>query len=328
MSMHHFSYGLLTPILAYAASYVGCLLGLMCAARARVLTGGGRRGWLLIASVSLGGTGIWVMHFIAMLGFTLDDATIRYNMPLTVVSALVAIVAVGAGLAVVGNDARKLYRIAIAGVLTGVGVAGMHYLGMAAMVMPATMSFEPILFTLSVLIAVVAAAVALWFTLVIQGRAATLAAAAVMGVAVCGMHYTGMAAMRLTPDPTGGIGGTSFTGLLPPVLLVVSVVTVVLLIFVAFSASPAELVEDAEFAARMRRTVHERQERTNAQQDLGPRPHSESVPAPSAGSLSAGAPQPVASRSGQRTRLPSPTPSPAAHQQSISRRLNRRGTGD
>jgi NO-binding membrane sensor protein with MHYT domain len=249
------------------------------------------------------------MHFIAMLGFTVNDATIRYNMPLTVVSALVAIVAVGAGLAVVGNDPRKLHRIALGGVLTGVGVAGMHYLGMAAMVMPATMSFEPILFTLSVLIAVVAAAVALWFTLVIRGRAATLAAAAVMGVAVCGMHYTGMAAMRLTPDPAGGIGGTSFTGLLPPVLLVVSVVTVVLLIFVAFSASPAELVEDAEFAARMRRTAQERQERVDA---LRPRPQSESIVAPSAGAAVAGQPR-IPSR-------PSPSPTPNPH------RLGRRAT--
>ncbi|WP_239157426.1 MHYT domain-containing protein [Actinocatenispora thailandica] len=315
--MHHFSYGLLTPILAYSASYVGCLLGLMCASRARVLTGAGRRGWLLIAAVSLGGTGIWVMHFIAMLGFTVDNVTIRYNMPLTVVSALVAIVAVGAGFWIVGNDARKLHRIALAGLLTGAGVAGMHYLGMAAMVLPAKMSYEPILFTLSVLIAVVAAAVALWFTLVIRGRAATLAAAAVMGVAVCGMHYTGMAAMRLTPDPTGGIGGTSFTGLLPPMLLVVSVVTVVLLIFVAFSASPAELVEDAEFAARMQRTAREREEREEAQRQRlqAPRPHSESISAP-AGTLRSAPVRPTPSSR--------PLPSPTPHQQPTSRRLSRR----
>jgi len=300
--MHHFSYGLLTPSLAYAASYVGSLLSLMCAARARVLTGSARRGWLVVAAISLGGTGIWVMHFIAMLGFSLDDGTIRYNMPLTAISALVAIVAVGAGLAIVGSDPRKLHRIALAGLLTGVGVAGMHYLGIEAMVLPARISYEPVLFTLSVLIAVVAAAVALWFTLIIKGKPATLAAAAVMGVAVCGMHYTGMAAMRLTPDESAGTGGTTFTGLLPPVLLVVSVVTVVLLIFVAFSASPEELVEDAEFTARMQRSVQERQEmQAERQGPLGPRPYAESVTAPGTG--------------------------PAPYQQPISRRLNRPAPG-
>jgi NO-binding membrane sensor protein with MHYT domain len=254
-----------------------------------------------------------------MLGFTVNDATIRYNMPLTVISALVAIVAVGAGLAVVGNDARKLHRIALGGVLTGVGVAGMHYLGMAAMVMPARMSFEPILFTLSVLIAVVAATVALWFTLVIRGRAATLAAAAVMGVAVCGMHYTGMAAMRLTPDPAGGIGGTSFTGLLPPVLLVVSVVTVVLLIFVAFSASPAELVEDAEFAARMRRSVHEQPEYADPQDDLAP--PAEPISAPSTGASVTGQPRTPSRPS------PSPTP-PQPNPHRPTRRVSARRSND
>jgi NO-binding membrane sensor protein with MHYT domain len=307
--MHHFSYGALTPVLAYAASYVGCLLGLMCAARARVLTGPGRRGWLTVAAVSLGGTGIWVMHFIAMLGFSINDTVIRYNMLLTVVSAIVAIVAVGAGLAIVGNDGRKLHRIALAGLLAGIGVAGMHYLGIAAMVMPASMSFEPILFSLSVLIAVVASAIALWFTLIIRGRAATLAAAAVMAVAVCGMHYTGMAGMRLAPDPNADLStGTTFDNLLPPVLLVVSIVTVVLLIFVAFSASPAELVEDAAFADRLRRSREERERLA----DPGPRAQSEAVlPPPTV----PGVQQPA----------PGVQPAPTS-QQPISRRLTRNPT--
>lgn len=264
--MHHLSYGLLTPALAYAASYIGSLLGLMCAARARVLTGRARRGWLLVAAISLGGTGIWAMHFIAMLGVSLHSAQIRYELTPTAISALVAIVAVGAGLAIVGDDPRKLHRVAAAGVLTGAGVASMHYLGMAAMVMPADISYEPVMFWLSIVIAVVAATAALWFTLVIKGRAATLAAAAVMGVAVCGMHYTGMAAMRLTPTQEVDLtAGVSFTNLLLPLVLIVSVITVILLVLVAFSVSPAELVDDAQFEARLERR---RQERTTTS-----RPH-------------------------------------------------------
>ncbi|MGA8112530.1 MAG: MHYT domain-containing protein [Actinocatenispora sp.] len=278
--MHHFSFGALTPSLAYLASYVGCLLGLLCAGRARVLTGAGRRGWLAIAAVSIGGTGIWVMHFIAMLGFGVSNTQIRYDMPMTAVSALVAIVAVGAGLVIVGNDARKVHRIAVAGVLTGAGVAGMHYLGMVAMVMPASLSYEPVLFGLSVLIAIVASAVALWFTLVIRGRRATFAAAALMGVAVCGMHYTGMAAMRLTPTPgVDASGGTSFGNLMLPLLLVVSCVTVVLLIFVAFSASPAELVAEAEFTTRLQRDIDAR-DRRRLPAPTRPRPTNEPLALP------------------------------------------------
>ncbi len=299
--MHHFSYGVLTPALAYAASYVGCLLGLMCAARARVLTGAGRRGWLAVASVSFGGTGIWVMHFIAMLGFSVGDVQIKYDLPLTAASAVVAIVAVGAGLAIVGADGRKLHRIALAGLLMGTGVAGMHYLGIAAMVMPASMTFEPILFSLSILIAVVASAVALWFTLVIQGRRAALAAAALMAVAVCGMHYTGMAAMRLSPRPNADLSsGTTFDSLLMPLLLVVSIVTVVLLIFVAFSASPAELVADAEFSNQLRRNAERREQ--NSAASTGPRasrpisgaPSPSGAPAPASAPI--GPPQPISRR--------------------------------
>lgn len=314
MPMHHFSYGFITPTLAYAASYVGCLLGLMCAARARVLTGRARRGWLAAAAVSLGGTGIWVMHFIAMLGFSVGDVQIRYKMGLTVISALVAIVAVGAGLAVVGNDARKLHRIALAGLLAGIGIAGMHYLGMAAMVMPAAMTYEPILFSLSILIAVVAAAVALWFTLVINSRVATLAAAALMAVAVCGMHYTGMAAMRLSPDNSvDTTAGTSFDGLLLPVLLAISVITVVLLVFVSFSASPAELVEDAQFSARLENSL--------AGRERGQRGHGEVPPLRDL----PGSPSPA----GGARRRPAPTGTPPAvaprtdSAPTIARKLNR-----
>lgn len=300
--MHHFSYGPVTPLLAYLASYVGSLLSLMCAARARVLAGRARRGWLAVAAVSLGGTGIWVMHFIAMMGFSVADMQIRYEVPLTVVSAVVAIIAVGAGLAIVGDNPRKLHRIAAAGLLTGIGVAGMHYLGMAAMIMKADVSYEPVLFTLSVLIAVVASAVALWFTLVIQSRVATLAAAALMGVAVCGMHYTGMAAMRLTPDSgVDASGGASFDGLLLPVLLVISIITVVLLIFVAFSASPAELVADARFAARLERSLTEREIRSATATDPLSEPPAPPLPVRSTSS------RPTGSRSAGSRPRPTPT---------------------
>ena len=85
----------------------------------------------------------------------------------------------------------------LGGVIVGIGVASMHYLGMAAMIMPDTMSYNPVLLALSVVIAVVAGTVALWIGTWVRGIGATIGASLIMGVAVSGMHYTGMAAMHV-----------------------------------------------------------------------------------------------------------------------------------
>lgn len=257
--MHHFSYGPLTPGLAYLMSYIGSLLGLMGATRARVLTGASRYAWLLMAAVSLGGVGIWVMHFIAMLGFSIDGMSIHFDPLITGASALVAVAAVGGGLVAAGNDPRRLGRIALGGLLCGLGVAAMHYLGMAAMIMPASEHYDPLLFAASVVIAIVAATVALWFTLVIKGRLATGLAAALMGVAVCGMHFTGMAALGVQPDHHASTGGGLGLGeVIGPLIIGVSILTVVLLLFVTFVTPVDELVEDAELAERLGKAASNR----------------------------------------------------------------------
>ena len=325
--MHHFSYGLLTPTLAYTASYIGSLLGLMCAARARVVTGRTRAGWLAMAAISLGETGIWVMHFIAMLGFSVNGVQLRYGVPLTVLSAIVAIVAVGAGFVIVGDDPRKLHRVGAAGLLTGLGVAGMHYMGIAAMIMPAKISYEPVLFTLSVLIAVVASAVAFWFTLVIRGKLASGLAAGLMGVAVCGMHYTGMAALRLTPDPNVDTSaGASFGSILLPVLVIIGIITVVLVALVSFSSSPAELVEDAAFEAQLARNIAARQRRNGYDGPLPTSAHSIGRPSRR---RAIGKPSPTAAVAPEPEpgTAPNPNQPQGAGEQPISRRLTRPPTG-
>src|SRR5260370_8736535 len=81
LTVHNFSYGLLTPGLAYLMSVLGSFLGLRCATRARAHQGRSRASWLLLAGLSIGTTGIWVMHFIAMLAFTIPGMTIHSNVP-------------------------------------------------------------------------------------------------------------------------------------------------------------------------------------------------------------------------------------------------------
>src|ERR1022692_780027 len=218
LTVHNFSYGLLTPVLAYLMSFLGSFLGLRCTSRSRASTGATRVRWLLVASLALGVTGIWVMHFIAILGFSIPGETIRFSVPITIASMLAAVAFVAVGLLIVGFGGDGYRPLLLGGLLTGLGVAAMHYSGMAAMRMPATMSYNPALFALSVVIAIVAATAALWAALRLRGVRSTLGAAAIMGVAISGMHYTGMAAMHIY-RPTGApmaMGGASAECLLLP----------------------------------------------------------------------------------------------------------------
>ena len=100
------------------------------------------------------------------------------------------------------GSAFLLTKVAVSGVLLGIGIAGMHYTGMGAMVMEAMPVYDSTLVMISILIGIVAATAALWImSALIEGRAPKhlvsrykIAAALIMGLAICGMHYVGMAA--------------------------------------------------------------------------------------------------------------------------------------
>ncbi len=254
LPVHNFSYGLLTPALAYTMSVLGAFLGLRCTARARAYTGAARARWLVLAAVSIGTTGIWVMHFIAMLGFTIPGEVIRYNVPVTILSMLIAVAVVCVGLFIVGFSREGQLRLIMGGVIAGLGVASMHYSGMAAMRMPATMRYSPGLVALSVVIAIVAATAALWATLRLSGLWSTLGAALIMGVAVSGMHYTGMAAMHVYRAPQGTgmlMGGATAEGFLLPLILGISILSFVLTSMIALSPNDVEIRHEAELMERI-----------------------------------------------------------------------------
>jgi NO-binding membrane sensor protein with MHYT domain len=254
LTVHNFTYGLLTPGLAYLLSVLGSFLGLRCTARAQAHEGAARVRWLILGAVSIGSAGIWVMHFIAILGYSVPGETIRFNIPLTVLSMLIAVGVVMVGLFIVGFDPTSTPRLLIAGVITGVGVASMHYMGIAAMRLDASMSYNSALFIASVAIAVVASTVALWFALRLRNIWATVGAALIMGVAISGMHYTGMAAMKMTAAPasTGVVtAGASAEGFLLPLILGISILTFVLTALIALSPSEDEIRAEAALTARI-----------------------------------------------------------------------------
>jgi NO-binding membrane sensor protein with MHYT domain len=211
---------------AYILSILGSLLSLIITARARdARTNRQRSWWLVAAAIALGGTGIWSMHFMAMLGFTVPGARIRYDVIITIASAVLAVLVVGIGLFIAGFGRRGAPRIVTGGILAGVGVAIMHYTGMGAMRLDGKISYDPSLVAASVVIAVVAATVALWFTVILRRKLLIFGAALIMGVAVCGMHYTGMAAMSVElTKPTLTIDGATAGSLLVPIGMLVLVV--------------------------------------------------------------------------------------------------------
>ena len=268
VTVHNFSNGLLNPALGYTMSCIGAFLGLRCVILARAYRGLARAIWLSMAAVSIGATGIWAMHFIAMLGFSVPGQPILYNVPLTVGSMLLAVAVVGIGLFIVGFSDGGWPWLVAGGVIIGLGVAGMHYLGMAAMSMPGSMTYGLPLLALSTLIAIAAGTGVLWAGTRIRGIAATVAASLITGAAIGAMHYAAMAALRVDAGPmpsmpsmpsmpvTSGTGMTAASGatgaaFLIPVLLIIGIATFLTTLTLSMSPTEDEIRANSEMEHRM-----------------------------------------------------------------------------
>jgi NO-binding membrane sensor protein with MHYT domain len=252
LQVHQFSHGLLNPGLGWLLSCLGSFLGLRCLTRARAYTGRLRAVWLLIASVAVGGSGIWGMHVVAMLGYTIPGQDMRYNVPMTVISLVAAISVVAVGLFVVGFGGGGPGPVLAGGMIMGVGVAAVHYFGMAAVSLHGTMRYDLGLVGISVLIAVVTCAAALAAGLRVRGVWSSLGVSVIMGLAITGMHYTGMDAMHVYLDGSGTvISGQPPNSLLLPLLLGASVVTFLLMLVIAVSPNEDEIRADASLSRRL-----------------------------------------------------------------------------
>jgi len=183
----------LSIVIAMVASYTALDL----AGRVRASLGYVRGLWLATAAIAMGG-GIWSMHFVAMLAFSMPGMGVSYDVGLTVLSLVVAIVATGGGFALISRKRSAAVTIPASGMLMGVGVVAMHYIGMAAMRMAADIRYDHLWVAFSVLIAIGAATAALWLTSRTSSSFERVAAAAMMGVAIAGMHYAGMRAAIFT----------------------------------------------------------------------------------------------------------------------------------
>ena len=190
-------YNLYIVLLSYLVSVLGALTGLFAASLIRSDDGRVHLGWLLLASALLGGCAIWAMHFLGMIAYQ-PGTPMAYDTPMTLASLVVPIAFVLFGLYVVSAHPERMPARIGAGTITGLGVAAMHYTGMAAIRIAAELSYDPLIVAVSIVIAIVAAIAALHIVVAFRGWQ-RYASALVMGVAVCGMHYTGMAALRIQP---------------------------------------------------------------------------------------------------------------------------------
>lgn len=201
MSIGHYEPTLVVVsiVVAIYASYTALSLS------ERVRHSHGRATWWWMAGGAFAmGSGIWAMHFIGMQAFRLPFP-VGYDTTITFVSWLLPVLASLLALTQINRPTPQASHFAISAVLMGLGINAMHYTGMAAMRMRPGIDYDPLLFAISVLIAIAASAGALWLAFHLRQRMqhaklAQAAAAIVMGGAIVGMHYTGMEAAHFAPN--------------------------------------------------------------------------------------------------------------------------------
>ncbi|WP_084166392.1 putative bifunctional diguanylate cyclase/phosphodiesterase [Stutzerimonas azotifigens] len=204
------SYNLVLVFFSFVVAALAAYTALDMAARVSSTEGRAARLWLAGGAFSMG-LGIWSMHFIGMLAFSLP-IPLGYDLGITAGSLLIAILSSAIALWLVCQPALPWGRLTLGALLIGGGIAAMHYSGMAALRMQPGIVYDTGWFAASVLVAVAASAAALWLAFRLRGGTAhvrvwRIAAALVMGLAIVGMHYTGMAAASFPDGSWCGAAG-------------------------------------------------------------------------------------------------------------------------
>ena len=209
--MHH-TYNPWLVSLSIVVAMVVSYTVLRLAARVAESHGTVGRSWLLGGAVAMG-TGVWSMHFIGMLAFSVGTP-LRYSILITLASLAIAIVTSWFALAIASRPHLSLQRLSVGAIIMGAGIGAMHYTGMAAIMIVPAITYEPRLVAVSVAIAVTASFAALWLAFNLRrGRSWLTAvargvAAVIMGLAISGMHYTAMGAAQFVPH-AHALGGTA-----------------------------------------------------------------------------------------------------------------------
>ncbi|RNF38783.1 bifunctional diguanylate cyclase/phosphodiesterase [Planococcus salinus] len=197
-----FSYDFSLILLSIFVAVFTSLVALDISTRLADSEGIRRFRWIGSGAIVLG-LGTWAMHFIAMLAFQLD-MEVTYDISMVIISIIPALLACGIAFYTISKPSPNRLRLVIAALFIGTGIISMHYFGMEAMQMPASITYDPFLWVLSVIIAYATSLIALYLLFSVQQMSRfhwqKVAAAVIMAGAVVGMHYTGMAAAMFSPD--------------------------------------------------------------------------------------------------------------------------------
>jgi len=238
----------LSILVAAFASYTALDIG----GRVAATRGAAPRVWLVPAAIAMGG-GIWSMHFIAMLAFNMPTA-MSYDIGLTTLSLVVAILVTGAGFHFINRQSALPLSLVFSGVFMGLGIAAMHYIGIAAMREHAEISYDFLFVTLSLVIAIGASTAALWLAFRTTDLGQKLVAALIMGLAISGMHYSAMRgttfAVHGPVHEARGYASLDQTNL----ALVVAGITFVILAFALIASLQQENIERQRAEERLRRS--------------------------------------------------------------------------
>ncbi len=251
-------YDLFLVALSIGVAMLASFTALNLTGRLVVAGGGARRWWLFAAALALGG-GIWSMHFVGMLAFVMP-VPVTYELRLTAVSFVLPVAATVVGLHVICRLGARLVPVLVGGALVGLAVVTMHYTGMAAMRMPGvSVTYDHALVAISVAIAIVAATAALALAFHTDRTWQQFAASALMGLAIAGMHYTGMAAATFHMD--GHVPMSADPTALQPGSLAVAVVGVTAIMLILALASASFDRKLARLAERESETLRRSEER-------------------------------------------------------------------
>ncbi len=221
-------------ILSICIATIAAYTSLDLADRVRATVRWTRIGWIATAAIAMG-SGIWAMHFVAMLAVRMP-MDVSYDLALTALSLALPIVVVGIGFALLDDRTVGWPVLVAGGLIMGCGIATMHYLGMRAMEMPASIDYDLGLVAVSIVIAIGASIAGLWLAFTGTRSWGKVAASAAMGLAIAGMHYTGMAAATITMRPGTSAGLAAHT--IDSVSLALAVAGLTFLIlFIALLAS-------------------------------------------------------------------------------------------
>ncbi|PZP57338.1 MAG: hypothetical protein DI586_00730 [Micavibrio aeruginosavorus] len=250
-------YNLYLVLLSYLVAALASYTGLTLANKIFLAKDNHVKNLLHIGGALALGSGIWSMHFIGMLAYNIKSP-VRFDPDYTILSIVIAILSAFAALSVARSKTLKWRHVAISAVLLGTTICLMHYVGMHAMQMDAILRYEPILFTLSLLVAIMASAIALALIFYFGRHKNSyivylrILAALILGLGVCGMHFTGMAAANFLPtdavcritdvDVTQGMN----TGILALIVTLITGFVVILAMTVGIYNQEQKALTDVE----------------------------------------------------------------------------------